>query len=215
MENYTLKAATALVGTSTSRPLGEPSKMPGTSYGISAKHCVTGSKLAEIEGSVCFDCYALKGNYLYPSVQITHKRRLASLRGPEWPSAMAFLILRAGETYHRWRDSGDLQGEWHLDQIVKVCRLTRKVRHWLPTRELKIVQDYVAHGGTIPDNLTIRVSATMVDGPATKAWPTTSGVYDKRKPIGERCTAPDRNGVCGPCRACWDKSVPHVSYHKH
>ena len=41
--SMTIKAATAIAG-----PLGYPSKMPGTSYGISAKTCLTGSKLAKI-----------------------------------------------------------------------------------------------------------------------------------------------------------------------
>ena len=54
--------------------LGYPSKMPGTSYGISAHACITGAKLASVPGSVCHGCYALKGNYQYNSVQIAHKR---------------------------------------------------------------------------------------------------------------------------------------------
>ena len=37
--------------------LGYPSKMPGTSYGISAHACITGGKLASVPGSVCHGCY--------------------------------------------------------------------------------------------------------------------------------------------------------------
>lgn len=233
LDSITLKDAIAIAG-----PLGFPSKMPGTSYGISAKSCVTGAILATIEGSVCHGCYALKGNYLYPSVAKAHEKRLAGISHPAWSIAVAKQITIAHETgmgrtgpiatgHHRWHDSGDIQDESHLAKICVVATLTPQIKHWLPTRELQIVKSYVAKGGIIPANLTIRVSATMIDGPATKAWPTTSGVHsnwihytplsDLPTPAqhGERCGAPDREGRCGPCRLCWDETVPHVTYHKH
>ena len=53
-----LKEALEIVG-----GLSNPSKMPCHSYGISAHLCITGAKLVNIEGSVCGDCYALKGMY--------------------------------------------------------------------------------------------------------------------------------------------------------
>jgi Gene product 88 len=195
--------------------LGYPSKMPGTSYGISAHACKVGSKLATIPGSVCHGCYALKGNYLYNNVQQSHANRLASVSGPAWTAAMVELLNRAGEKYHRWHDSGDLQSTEHLTKIAAVAALTPHIRHWLPTRELQIVQDYIAQGGKVPDNLLIRVSATMIDGPATKKWIWTSGVHQNKKPRGRVCPAPTQDNKCGECRSCWSRRVRHVSYHKH
>lgn len=206
-----VKEALAAIGGS----LGFPSKMPGTSYGISAHACKTGSKLAQIEGSVCHGCYALKGNYIYRDVKKAHANRLASIDSPQWPSAMAFLLLRSKTEYHRWHDSGDLQSVHHLAQICIVAKLTKNIRHWLPTRELSFVLAYVADGGVIPANLVIRVSATMVDGPATTKWPTTSGVHHNAAPKGRVCPAPTQGNSCGDCRACWSPRVKHVSYHKH
>jgi len=29
------------------------------------------------------------------------------------------------------------------------------------------------------------------------------------------CHAPTNGGKCGPCRACWDKTVPVVAYVAH
>jgi len=197
--------------------LGYPSKMPGTSYGISAHACITGAKLATVPGSVCHGCYALRNNYNYPSVATAHERRLASIAGPHWTAAMAHLINSSGERWHRWHDSGDLQSVEHLLKICAVAALTPGVRHWLPTREFGLVQAYMAKGGRVPDNLTIRVSATMVDGRATSKWPTTSGVHTDPPAWGKRhvCPAPLQGNNCGDCRACWSKEVVHVSYHKH
>ena len=39
--------------------LSKPSKMPGWAYGLPAKECKTGSKLQNVPGSTCYDCYAL------------------------------------------------------------------------------------------------------------------------------------------------------------
>ena len=322
--------------------LGYPSKMPGTSYGISAHACITGSKLASVPGSVCHGCYALRNNYNYSSVKTAHANRLASIANKEWTAAFAFLLqreynvacreytdliqkhakrafaikqslskptgsrsriagagfglvrpIRTGtatiqrpevlnpamypltlpvsgaivaispkdmnhttsadldraliqticnylakprtnvymqmseETqlpaglylsyFFRFHDSGDLQSTEHLTKICAVAALTPKIRHWLPTRELGIVQAYVAKGGIVPDNLTIRVSATMVDGAATSKWPVTSGVHTKDHPDGVAhvCPAPTQNNNCGKCRACWSKDIVHVSFHKH
>lgn len=230
-----LKDARAVAGS-----LGYPSKMPGTSYGISASMCGIGAKLAQVDGSVCFDCYALKGNYVRSSVKKAHAKRLAGIRNPLWVAAMVTLLQHAhgpkgkrkhngrklAKGWHRFHDSGDLQSVEHLTKIAAVAAMTPAIRHWLPTRELGMVQAYVRAGGIVPDNLTIRVSATMVDGPATSAWPITSTVHsrtvnhfsslnDAPMPPANVCPAPKQEGKCKACRMCWDKAIAQTSYHLH
>jgi hypothetical protein len=72
--------------------LSKPGKMPGWSIGIPAKECQTGSKLRKIKNSVCYDCYALKGCYVFKVVQDAQYRRLAAIKDPAWVKAMAHLI---------------------------------------------------------------------------------------------------------------------------
>ena len=50
-----VKQIEAKIGT-----LSNPDKMPAYSWGISAKRCITGTKLAEQDGTVCSKCYANK-----------------------------------------------------------------------------------------------------------------------------------------------------------
>jgi hypothetical protein len=200
--------------------IGYPSKMPGTSYGIPAQACKTGSKLAQVEGSTCSKCYALKGNYIYPSVKTAQATRLAGIAHPDWIEAMITLLTAAHSKgdlppFHRWHDSGDIQDRDHLAKICAVARGTPHLRHWLPTREAKIVRDFMRDGGTIPANLTIRLSATMVDGAAPKAWAQTSTVHGTTTPVGHLCPAPTQGNKCGECRACWSTDVANVSYHVH
>ena len=81
------KEAWALVG-----GLSKPSKMPGWSIGLPAKECKTGGKLQAVKGSVCYDCYALKGCYVFKVVQDAQYKRLAAITNPLWVGAMALLI---------------------------------------------------------------------------------------------------------------------------
>ena len=89
--------------------ISKPKKMPGDSFNISAFGCVTGQKLAKIEGSVCYDCYALKGCYVFKVVQDAQYRRLAAIKRPDWVDAMAHLINSKKPDEFRWHDSGDVQ----------------------------------------------------------------------------------------------------------
>ena len=211
--------------------IGFPSKMPGTSYGIPAQACITGSKLAQVEGTTCHGCYALKANYQYQSVKIGQAKRLSALADlPAWSGAMTRMLRRAhgldghkahprivanGIGFHRWHDAGDLQSVAHLAAICDVARATPELSHWLPTRESGILRDYKNSGGDVPANLTIRVSATKIDGTAPKAHAITSTVHQHAAPIGHVCPAPTQGNKCGDCRACWSRDVANVSYHKH
>ena len=196
--------------------LGKASKMPGYTIGISADHCNVGSKLAEIQGSVCAGCYAKKDNYQYPSVKVSHARRLDGLTDPDWPEAMATLIRKRCHAvrYFRWHDSGDVQNLDHLHAIVEVCQLTPEVRHWLPTHERALIKQFRAVFGPLPGNLEVRLSDAMVDAPAprSKAWHTSGVTTDPDKAT---CRAFENNGKCGACRKCWDPTIERVVYLQH
>jgi hypothetical protein len=200
--------------------IGHPSKMPGTSYGMPAQACITGSKLARVEGSTCSKCYALRGNYQFASTQRSQAKRLAGIGHESWVDAMVTLLTAEHTSgklppYHRWHDSGDLQSREHLAKICAVARATPGLRHWLPTREAKLVRDFVRDGGVVPANLVIRLSATMVDGAAPTAWPLTSTVARHGNESGHICPANRQGNKCGACRACWSSDVANVCYPLH
>ena len=208
----TLKQAREVAGT-----LGKPSKMPGFAYGISAFNCKTGSKLANVKGSVCEGCYARKANYKYPSVMLAHQKREANLGSAEWVQAMILQISKTGTTHFRFHDSGDLQSTGHLKAIVNIALALPNVSFWLPTKEKGMLAIARRAGLVIPDNLTIRLSAAMVDSDKVNASLTgnVSLVQDKVELSGFHCKAPEQQGKCESCRACWDKSIPVIVYFKH
>ena len=134
-------------------------------------------------------------------------RRLAALSDSRWVRAM--VVLMEGRKHFRWHDSGDLQGAQHLKNILEVAKQTPDTKHWLPTREARLLA--LMDPDVIPKNLIIRLSATKVNGAAGRSWPWTSTVSTTTK----TCPAPDQGGKCKSCRQCWDRSVVNVQYAKH
>ena len=199
--------------------LSNPSKMPAYAWGISAKQCKTGAKLAKIKGTICNKCYALKGHYTFPVVVDAHKMRLDAVKRPEWVDYMAELLtlkykrLDKSRLFHRWFDSGDIQSYAHLMKIFEVCELTPQINYWLATREYGIINQIKVED--VPKNLCLRVSAIKVDSQPPSFWKWTSGVHKDKPAIGRECPAYKKDGECGSCRSCWSRSVKQVSYKEH
>ena len=187
--------------------LSKPSKMPGWSIGLPAKECKTGGKLQAVPGSVCYDCYALKGCYVFKVVQDAQYRRLAAIKNDQWTMAMAHLINSKKPDVFRWHDSGDVQDLEHLHKIYDVCRLTPTKRHWLPTREAWI-KNYLRNK---PANLVIRFSAPMVDQRAPESWPNSSEVVT----VGGNCPSSKQGNQCLDCRDCWNPAIKTIQYKAH
>ena len=187
--------------------LSTPGKMPCYSINLPAAACITGQILAKVPGTTCHGCYALKGRYNFKYTKIAMARRLKALKDQRWVRAM--VTLMQGRPYFRWHDSGDIQSAWHLARILEVCKLTPETRHWLPTREARLLA--LMDPEVIPTNLIIRLSATKVNGAASKSWPWTSTVSTTTK----TCPASDQGGKCQSCRQCWDRSIQNITYAKH
>lgn len=117
----------------------------------------------------------------------------------------------------------------HFERICDIASQTPKVIHWLPTREYDFVDEYLERGGTIPENLIVRLSAYYIDEKpdvpqtALQVLPTstTHAGHGTPIPIGEdrrlsiECKAYTRGNRCKNCRACWDPRVKNISYPLH
>ena len=208
-----IKQAYEIIGS-----LGKPSKMPGFAYGTPAELCKTGSKLRKDKRSVCYKCYAMKGFYMFSNVKPAFYKRFEAMKHPLFVEAMTLVIKsKTKQTkYFRWKDSGDIDSLSELERIVMVCQNTPKVKHWLPTREVKIVSDYLKIYKAFPGNLVVRVSAPLVNGEPLPNFPNTSTVHSAgKKWYGKKCIAYKQNNECKDCRACWNTKVNNISYKQH
>ena len=209
---FTIKQAEAIVG-----GLSKTSKMPTDSISLPASLCKTGSKLRKVPGSVCSKCYACKGAYSWGNVQAALETRHKALQHADWVSAMVTLMntkkrIKSSGLF-RWHDSGDLQSMEHLENIVAVCKATPQVKHWIPTKEKALVREYIRKYGPFPDNMIVRVSGAMIDGPMPRDAEHTSTVTTD--PAKATCRAFENDGQCGTCRQCWDSAVKNVVYLAH
>jgi len=216
---------------------GQTSKMPGKSYGLPAAACHRGSLLAANPDSMCHParCYAKRNFYAsWTPVIKNRESHLEAVKHPRWADAMVVPMTRylGEDDVFRWHDSGDIQGVDHLAKICDVARRTPWLLHWLPTHEPYMVLEYLngPMHGTVPDNLTIRLSADVVGKPAgppslvaelRRHGVTTSTVHldlgapvqvsDRRRDVVE-CRSYLRDHQCKSCRACWSRDVASVSY---
>jgi hypothetical protein len=230
-----IKQAETIVG-----GLSQTSKMPTMSISLPATLCKTGSKLRKVKGSVCSKCYACKGAYVWKSTETALKRRFDALMDSQWIDAMVTLMeskKRIKDSgLFRWHDSGDLQSVDHLQRIVEVAKRTPKIKHWIPTKEKKILSEFL-RANTLPDNVIIRLSGAMIDGDVPTTHTHTSTVTsdhtlatchayltDKtgKQWAHDEVQAMDKEqkkeldfGHCGTCRQCWNKEVSNVVYLAH
>lgn len=198
--------------------LSAPSKMPCRSFSLPLSVCTVGSKLAKQPGTICSLCYAASGNYRFGNVQRALDARLSAFNSPSFVPEMVAKIKKEEKSgYFRWFDSGDVPNWKGLLKIVQIALALPSIRFWLPTKEYFLVQRYVSTVGAFPVNLTIRLSAYLIDGPAPVALASRLGVVtstvtsDKAKAT---CPAPKQGNQCRDCRACW-QSASNVAYLLH
>ena len=220
MRNMNIKQALQNVG-----GLSNPSKMPCFGYSIPAKYCNVGSRLVNVIGSVCHDCYALKNFYNMPNVMDALELRyqiimlaLSNLIARKtWIDSMAYLMNNRKHNLFRWHDAGDIQSVDHLRMIVEVVELTPQIKHWLPTKESKMVEEYFNRYGAIPKNLCLRLSGNMVDKGAPTKLANRLGVQTSSVTTkgDQSCVAYKQDGECRDCVSCWDTNNMNTSYPLH
>ncbi len=213
----TLKDAETTVG-----GLSSPSKMPSHGWSISAKRCNTGSKLAKVKGSICYNCYALKGRYMFPNVQDALERRFNAWDSnrEKWVDAMIYIMHNKTHIVNtgvfRWFDSGDLQGVDMLNDINTVAWASPHIKMWLPTKEYSLVKNY---DRDVAPNLMLRVSNPNINNSFKKGefkYHSSAYTKDNLKDIdGHLCPSSKQGNQCGSCRACWSDKVSEVIYIAH
>ena len=212
------KDARAIIG-----GLSRPGKIPGFGIGFPIEYCRTGSKLRLIPGTVCYECYAGKGNYRFKNVRNALERRYQILKRVLSSGVQshlksqyieAFTTLLNSESYFRFHDSGDLQSVNHLLLCCHIAESSPNCNFWLPSKELRIIK--AVPPLDVPRNLTIRYSSKYI-GTLTSAFPVNSATFyePENASRGFVCPAPLQGNKCLKCRACWDSEIQTVIYKKH
>jgi hypothetical protein len=203
--------------------LSTPAKMPGYTFSLPAGlGCPTGSKLCKVKGSVCEGCYGLSGCYMFAHAKRVRLENFSLVQaGHDWASELIKYLTCGNKPQKEFRlhDTGDIQSVEYLNDIVRVAKACPDTRFWVPTKEYRIIGDYLrANPQGFPINMCVRVSAPMVGKPISKlaacCLPTsTVGCAN----VGFECPVKSGSEGCDTynCRACWDNNVRNVNYHVH
>ena len=207
-----IKQARAFIG------LSQNNKMPAYTLAIPAREsCPRGGKLSKIKGTVCFDCYAVKGHDGMQPAKTAKQRRWDLIKlalESQHIKALwldAFYICMQSETHFRWHSAGDLFSAEYVQLIETAIGYTPHVSHWIPTKEPILARPLLGL-----ENAVVRLSDDMVNQVSNKFKGQTSGVHTPDNGgRGQACPASEQSGSCGDCRACWSHDVAHVSYKIH
>ena len=196
--------------------LSQASKLSCRSWSLQALETCPGSRKSD--GSLvdaCTGCYATSGNYRFKNVIEPRERNRHDWQRDEWVDDMVQAL--DNDRYFRWFDSGDIYHPKLAEKIYYVMLRTPWVKHWIPGRSYKLtkIKPWLEKMKQLP-NVSVRYSSDSVLGEYTEGFhgsviiptadfPTTAFV----------CGAYKRDGKCGPCRACWDKSIPTIAYPGH
>lgn len=207
--------------------MSNPSKMPGFSFGLPAlKAC------PRANGTICKQCYALKGRYIFENVVHAQEVRFAwtveSMRTDDgfqrWIAAMVRCISSTRAEYFRIHDSGDFFNARYASAWLEVCRRCPQKKFWAPTRA------YQQPSGSLPmydpllailrqlaalPNVTVRPSALNFGDAAPVVVGLHAGSSAGSDSAPHQCPARYQDNECGECRHCWEAKTLPVNYPIH
>jgi len=197
--------------------LSQAGKMPSKSWSLQALDTCPGSKNSD--GTLvdaCKGCYATTGNYRFPNVKAPREHNREDWKRDEWVSDMVQALDT--ERYFRWFDSGDMYDIRLAAKILDVMKRTPWVKHWMPTRMAKFAkfQPVIRAMERLP-HVVVRRSSDSIEGKVIRGRNTSTIIHSPAHADSMHtvCTAYEREGKCGTCRACWDKTVQVIAYPAH
>ena len=189
-------------------------KMPCRSWSLNARETCPGSIEDGELVPACRGCYAASGNYRFPNVRQPRDENRDDWKRAGWVDEMVAEL--DADRYFRWFDSGDVYHVRLAKKILQVMERTPWCRHWLPTRSHKFAKfsAVFARMEALP-NVVVRRSSDSISGEIIPGATTSTIVPPGVDADVTMCEAYTRGGKCGPCRACWDKTVPVIGYPAH
>jgi hypothetical protein len=167
-------------------------------------------------------CYATKGNFTFSSVKESHRHNLACYIANNeqyFNDIIEFLNGLISYRYFRFHSSGDIVDEKYLEGMIRVAKKCKTVKFLCFTKKFEIVNNYIASGEKIPNNLHIVFSAWDKDFKVDNPYnlPVTYVDFkDKTKNPDIPELAIPCIGKCYECQACWSlKKGQSVVFRQH
>ena len=167
------------------------------------------------------NCYATRGNWLYPNVKASLQNNLALFVHNSNEYFNSIIRQLNGLTlyrYVRWHSSGDIVNKDYLMGMIKVAKKCKNTKFLCFTKKFEIVNEYLEEG-KLPKNLKIIFSAWDKEFKVPNPHNLSVAYVEFRKPektpeIPEG--AIECVGNCEACVGCWGlKDGANVIFHEH
>lgn len=167
-------------------------------------------------------CYATKGNFTFPNVKESHVNNLACfVANPKkyFDDIIEYLSGLVSYRFFRWHSSGDIVNDEYLQGMMRVARKCKGVKFLCFTKKFELVNNYLASGQKIPNNLHIVFSAwnKEFNVPNPYDLPVTYVNFkDESQNPDIPVLAIPCTGDCPHCLACWSlKKGQSVVFNQH
>jgi len=197
--------------------LSKTSKLGTKSWSLQALETCPGSVGADGQlVPACSGCYATTGMYHFGAVKAVRADNKQDWQRDGWVADMIQALKK--DKHFRWFDSGDMYSLSLAEKMLAIMEATPNTKHWLPTRMYKFPKfaAVLAAMQALP-NVMVRYSSDAVDGTFTAGLHGSTIVPNgDAVPAGVTvCQAPEQDGKCLDCRACYDKTVSVIGYVAH
>lgn len=155
-------------------------------------------------------CYACKGNFTYNKVKTSLNNNYALYihnKDSYFEQIIDFLSNKLTTyKFFRWHSAGDIINEEYLEGMIKVAKKCKRTKFLAFTKKFELVNDYLAKGGAIPNNLKIVYSAWdkgfKVDNPFNLPVAYINFKKKESNPDIPELAIPC-TGKCYECLSCW------------
>ena len=104
-------------------------------------------------------CYAMRGNFRYKAVMNRAMENLLAWKSDPVQFEKDIAYQTSLSKYVRWHSSGDIPDMEYLKMMCRVAMEVKETNYLCFTKKYELVNQFLADGNTIPDNLTIVLSA--------------------------------------------------------
>lgn len=100
-------------------------------------------------------CYAMKGRYVFENVRAPREENLLLWKTDPGAYEEGCNLAAQKVEFIRFHDSGDIPDPEYLQMMVRVAENNPNTRFLAFTKQYSFVNDFLANGGIIPENLNI------------------------------------------------------------
>ena len=170
-------------------------------------------KYAQIEGSVCQKCYAMRMAKRYENFEQCFEKNAKIISEVLLDKAE---LPKINASFFRLEAFGDLINETHVKNFFNICKYNEDTHFALWTKNPKLIQNVIKEGFCKPDNLKIIVSSLFLNNVADyndmdfidKVFTVFTKEYVKENDIKINCG----DKKCIDCKLCYkDNDIKYIN----